>query len=138
MPITLLADSLYASEAVMNIYQKNRWNYIIRYKTGSIPSIGEEYEAIPEKETAGHAEYINGIDYKGKHVHVLKFWEDRVVKGNIVRTEFQWITDIEITSKNAEKIATAGRKRWKIENERFNRQKNWQGDIMHAVFTNRR
>ncbi len=26
----------------------------------------------------------------------------------------------------------AGRKRWKIENEGFNRQKNWQGDITHA------
>ena len=35
-------------------------------------------------------------------------------------------------SKNAEKIAETGRKRWKIENEGFNRQKNWQGDITHA------
>ena len=32
------------------------------------------------------------------------------------------------SKENAEKMAEAGRKRWKIENEGFNRQKNWQGD----------
>lgn len=94
----------------MDICKNNGWKYIIRDKTGSIPSIGEEYEAMPEKETSDHAEYINEIDYKGKFVHVLKFWEDRVVKGKTIRTEFQWITDIEITSKNAEKITLAERK----------------------------
>ena len=34
-----------------------------------------------------------------------------------VRTEFQWLTSIRLTEKNAEK------KRWKIENEGSNRQK---------------
>ena len=65
LPIILLGDSLYASEPVMDICQGNGWEYIIRYKTGSIPSITEEYEKIPEKETSGHAEFINGIDYNG-------------------------------------------------------------------------
>ncbi|OIZ62590.1 hypothetical protein BLA28_19485 [Eisenbergiella tayi] len=46
------------------------------------------------------------------------------------------MTSIKITSKNAEKIAATGRKRWKIENEGFNRQKNWQGDITHACSWN--
>jgi len=49
LPIILLADSLYASEPVMDICRENRWDFIIRYKTGSIPSITEEYEKIPEK-----------------------------------------------------------------------------------------
>ena len=30
------------------------------------------------------------------------------------------------------KIVKAGRNRWKIENQGFNRQKNWQGNIEHA------
>jgi len=63
---------------------------------------------------------------------MLRFWEEKTVKGKTVRTEFQWLTGIRITEKNAKKIAGAGRKRWKIENEGFNRQKNWQGDITHA------
>lgn len=81
---------------------------------------------------SGHAEFINGIDYNGQPVNMLRFWEERIVKGVRVRTEFQWLTSIQITKRNAEKIAGAGRKRWKIENEGFNRQKNWQGDIAHA------
>lgn len=136
LPIILLADSLYASEPVMDICRKNDWDFIIRYKTGSIPSITEEYEKIPEKGTSGHAEYINGIDYNGKPVNMLRFWEEKIVKGEAVRTEFQWLASIRISKKNAEKVAGAGRKRWKIENEGFNRQKNWQGDITHACSHN--
>ena len=137
LPIVLLADSLYASGAVMDICRENGWEFIIRYKTGSIPSITEEYEDIPEKGKSGHAEYVNDIDYNGKPVNMLRFWEEKVVKGETTRVEFQWLTSIRITKKNAGKLAEAGRKRWKIENEGFNRQKNWQGDITHACSWNR-
>lgn len=49
-----------------------------------------------------------------------------------------WITNIEITDRNAEKLLQAGRNRWKIENQGFNRQKRWQGDIEHACSFNER
>lgn len=130
--IILLADSLYASEPVMDICQGNGWGYIIRYKTGSIPSITEEYGNIPEKGHTGQAEFVNDIDYNGKKVNMLRYWEEKVEKGKTVRIEFQWLTSIRLSEKNAGKAAQAGRKRWKIENEGFNRQKNWQGDITHA------
>ena len=136
LPIVLLIDSLYASEPVMEICEQNGWDYIIRYKTGSIPSIAEEYEAIPEKGTAGHAEFVNEIDYNGRKVNMLRFYEIKVVNGEEVRTDFQWLTSITITEKNAEKMATVGRLRWKIENQGFNRQKNWNGDITHACSWN--
>ena len=132
LPVILLADSLYASEPVMDICRGNGWGFIIRYKSGSIPSIAEEYEKIPEKGEAGHAEFVNEIDYNGKPVNMLKYWEERKEKGEKVRKEYQFLTDIRLTEKNAEKVVEAGRKRWKIENEGFNRQKNWQGDITHA------
>ena len=53
-------------------------------------------------------------------------------KGVEVITDYAWITSIEITNRNAEKLVKAGRNRWKIENQGFNRQKRWQGDIEHA------
>ena len=136
LPVILLADSLYASEPVMDICRDNGWDFIIRYKTGSIPSITEEYGDIPEKEKSGHAEYVNEIDYNGKPVNMIRFWEEKIKNGKTEKKEFQWLTSIRITEKNAEKIAGAGRKRWKIENEGFNRQKNWQGDITHACSWN--
>lgn len=132
LPILLLMDSLYASKPVMDICKENEWDYILRFKDGSIPYIAKEYEAIPEKNQAGNAEYINEIDYEGHKINLLKYREETVEKGEVKITYFQWITNIEITQKNALRIARTGRLRWKIENEGFNRQKNWQGDITHA------
>ena len=136
LPLILLADSLYASETFMETCRDNKWDFIVRYKTGSIPTIAAEYEAIPEKEIVGHVEYINDIDYRKKPVNVLRFWEEKIIKGEVVKTTFQWLTSIRITKKNAEKLAGIGRQRWKIENEGFNRQKHWQGDITHACSWN--
>lgn len=85
LPIVLLADSLYASEPVMDICWENSWEFIIRYKPGSIPGITEEYGKIPEKETSGHAEFVNEIDYNGKSVNMLRFWEEKFVKGEPMR-----------------------------------------------------
>jgi len=136
LPILLLMDSLYASKPVMDICLENKWDYIIRFKDGSIPSIAKEYENIPEKECVGKAEYINEIDYEGHKVNLLKYQEEIVKDGEETIKAFQWITSIVITSKNALKIAKTGRLRWKIENEGFNRQKNWQADITHACSWN--
>ena len=130
--ILLLADSLYASKQVMELCREYKRGFLIRYKKGSILSIEEEYEKIPEKGKTEKAEFVNEIDYEGKPVHVLKYREEK--EGEI--TEFQWLCSIKISKGNAEKMAEAGRKRWKIENEGFNRQKNWQGDITHACSWN--
>ena len=120
----------------MDICRGNGWGFIIRYKSGSIPSIAEEYKKIPEKWEAGQAEFVNEIDYNGKPVNMVKYWEGTEEKGKKVRKEYRFLTDIRLTEKNGEKVVEAGRKRWKIENEGFNRQKNWQGDITHACSHN--
>ena len=132
LPICIVADGLYVSEKVLKICRENKWNYIIRYKEGCASSIEKEYQAIPEKQKSGKAEYINGVIFKDFDVNVLKYTETKIKQGMSVTTEFAWITDIEITDKNAEKLAMAGRSRWKIENQGFNRQKRWQGDVEHA------
>jgi len=44
----------------------------------------------------------------------------------------QWITDLEITSKNAQIILDAARARWKIENECFNSLKNHGYNMTHS------
>lgn len=127
-PILLLADSLYASRPVMELCREYKWEFLIRYKKGSIPSIAEEYERIPEKGRTEKAEFVNDIDHEGKQVNVLRYREEKDGE----TTEFQWLCSIRITKGNAEKMAETGRKRWKIENEGFNRQKNWQGSITHT------
>ena len=93
LPILLLADSLYASKPVMNLCRKYKWEFLIRYKKGSIPGIAEEYERIPEKGRTEKAEFVNDIDYEGKTVHVLRYREEK--DGEI--TEFQWLSSMKIT-----------------------------------------
>ena len=132
LPICIVADGLYVSEKVLKICKANKWDYIIRYKEGCASSIEKEYQAIPEKQKAGKAEYINGVIFKDFDVNVLKYRETKVKRGEVVTTEFAWITNSEITDKNAQKLVQAGRSRWKIENQGFNRQKRWQGNIEHA------
>lgn len=136
LPIILLMDSLYASKPVMDICKENEWDYIIRFKDGSIPYIAKEYEDIPEKEYVMNAEYINEIDYEEHKVNELKYREETVENGKVEIKAFQWITNIKITQENALEMAETGRLRWKIENEGFNRQKHWQGDITHACSWN--
>ena len=136
LPICIVADALYVSEDVMKLCKSNQWDYIIRYKEGCAPTVEEEYGNIPEKKKVGNAEYVNGIIYKDFEVNVLKYSETKVKKGEKVTTDFCWITNIEITDKNADKLVRAGRYRWKIENQGFNRQKHWQGDIEHACSWN--
>ena len=136
LPILLLADSLYASKTVMDICRDNKWEYLIRFKDGSIPYIAGEWNSVPERESTGAAEYVNGIEYEGHSVNVLHYREEKIRGGKPEVTAFQWITSMKITERNAEKMARTGRLRWKIENEGFNRQKNWDGDITHACSHN--
>lgn len=136
LPVCIVADGLYVDEKVMNLCKKYSWDYLIRYKEGCAKSIEEEYQAIPEKGRAGKAEYVNDIIYKEGMVNVLNYEETKVEKGETKTTKFEWISSIEITEKNAEKLAAAGRRRWKIENQGFNRQKHWQGNLEHACSWN--
>lgn len=139
LPIIITADGLYVSRTVMQICKEYNWDYIIRYKEGSAPTIAEEYRALPEKETIRtDIEYQNQIIYYDFDVNLIYYREKRMVKGETKTTEFAWITSIRITKNNAQKIVRAGRNRWKIENQGFNRQKHWQGNIEHACSFNER
>ena len=108
LPMCLLLDSLYACEAVIKICEEYGWSYIIRFKDGSIPSIAQEYEAIREKTTIQQCEFINEIDYNGHKLNMLKYKEVKMENEKELTTNFQWITNIKMTKKNAKKLADAG------------------------------
>lgn len=132
LPICILGDSLYAAESIFEICESFDWSYIIRLKEKKIPTITNEFELLKDMEEGNRYEglkWVNDIDYNNRKVHVLEY---KTVEKE-VKKEFCWITDIKIASKElAESIAKVGRKRWKIENEGFNIQKNHRYDITHA------
>lgn len=136
LPICIVADGLYVAENIMDLCESYHWKFIIRYKEGCAKSIEEEYRAIPEKEQSGAIEYVNGMVYRARMLNVLMQKERKIKNKKEVTREFKWITNFEITKKNAAKLANAGRLRWKIENQGFNRQKRWQGHLEHACSWN--
>ena len=62
LPIIITADGLYVSQKVIQICTDNGWDYIIRYKEESAPSIAQEYQELPEKEKVG-----SEIEYHNHH-----------------------------------------------------------------------
>ena len=138
LPIIITVDGLYVSQKVIQTCTDNGWDYIIRYKEGCAPTIAREYQALPEKEKIGsEIEYQNQIIFQDTDVNLIYYTEKEVqADGKEKITKFAWITNITITKSNAKKIVKAGRNRWKIENQGFNRQKHWQGNIEHACSWN--
>ena len=124
---------------MLQICKDYKWDYIIRYKEGSASSIAKEYSALPEKEKVGtNIEYQNNIMFQELDVNLIYLKEKKMDNEEEKVTKFAWITSIKITKNNAKKIVSAGRDRWKIENQGFNRQKHWQGNIEHAYSWNER
>lgn len=149
LPICLLADSLYVSDSVFQICRKNRWDFLIRYKEGSIPSIMEEYREIVDMGEMGEREFekeeiyrrkpnlkqklqirwVNGLEYKKYPIHVLEL---KIERSGKIYQQFTWLSSREIYEDAAEEMVETGRKRWLIENEGFNIQKNHRYMITHA------
>lgn len=149
LPVCLLADSLYANETVFEICQKNKWDYLIRYKEGSIPSIMEEYREIeamgeteesileteeiyrrkPNLKQRLQIRWVNGLEYRKHPIHVLEL---KIERSGKPYQEFRWLSSMEIREDVAEEMTETGRKRWLIENEGFNIQKNHRYLITHA------
>jgi hypothetical protein len=131
LPICIMGDSLYASETVFQICDDNQWKYLIRFKDGSIPTVAAEFYLLKEREVQNHkdgARWVNGISYKKRMVNVMEFLFQK--KNRELR--FQWLTNAEITKRKVIEFAETGRKRWMIENEGFNIQKNHRYEITHA------
>lgn len=133
LKIIIGADALYASKPVMDICKENGWKYIIRLKEGRIPTLYNEFKTIVEKNNESikeDYEYVTGIDYKEEKVNIIKHTNKE--KG----TEFVYMTDLCVSNKNIIETVNIGRKRWKIENEGFNIQKNGTFDIGHLYSKN--
>ncbi|HQB63029.1 MAG TPA: transposase family protein [Sedimentibacter sp.] len=134
LPICILGDSLYACRRVFNTCNKNRWRYILRFKEGSIPSIAEEFKILKKIDSVEEKgfNFVNEIDYDEKKINIVEYVENVKEKGKVIEKRFVFITDIEMSKNNVEDIVSAGRSRWKIENEGFNNQKNGIYDLEHV------
>ena len=138
LKIIISGDALYASTPVLKICKEKGWKYIIRLKEGAIPTLYKEFIKISKEIKDGNEstkkdyEFVTEIEYKDNKINIIKYTETKEDK----TTEFVYMTDLPITNKNIEESIILGRKRWKIENEGFNIQKNGTFDIGHLYSKN--
>jgi hypothetical protein len=92
-----------------------------------------------EKTVTEKFRYINRVELNDKSGCITNFleywetteWKDSKGKQHRQKRHFSWVTDIELTDQNIEKIMRGGRARWKIENETFNTLKNQGYEFEH-------
>ena len=116
----------------------NKWNSTYKNKYVKVStSDGKKSIVVRATDTAPANKGIE-LTWRAYYVNLIYYKEKKIVNKAKKVTEFAWITSIEITKNNAKKLVSAGRNRWKIENQGFNRQKHWQGNIEHAYSWNER
>lgn len=126
----ITGDALYATTPMINICKNNHWYYIFNLKKDRLKNVYEEFEdnINYENEVTKENYYLSsGITFKENIFNVFRYVE--IKKKKI--TTFNYISNLKITNKNIEEIVRLGRKRWKIENEGFNIQKNGTFNISH-------
>jgi len=140
LPICIGADSLYACKPFFEACEAYQWRYIVRFKEGSIPGVFQEYETLrkldghPGKGKNGAISYrydfVSGIDYEGHQLNCLEYAEDGKPY------PFVFLTNLPLSRRNAPETAFFGRRRWKIENQGFNAQKNHGFALGHLFSRN--
>ena len=126
----ITGDALYASNPVINICKKYKWNYIFNLKPDRLKEINESFEGNIKllNETNILNYYLStGIKYRNNKLNVIKYIEKKKLK----TTTFRYITDLIVTNNNIKEIVELGRRRWKIENEGFYTQKHRTFNICH-------
>lgn len=147
--ICLLLDSLYPNQNVFKICKENRWQYLIYFKEGAIPTAYEDYlegiKKYPNNHLTDHVNkwitreyhWVNGIEYHDFKLNVLYCKEDNLRKRKKKPQPFVWVSSFRINKKKCHFLANqGGRIRSKIENQGFNSQKNEGYNLEHAYSKN--
>ena len=140
LPVCILGDGLYCVEPIMEICRENGWAYLLNLKEGVQRIITEDFALLEAGGEAvevanickekGTARFYNGVDEVSGKKEVFNVLEYAYGEAE-ERRRFLWASNIQIRKGNAEELAKTGRKRWKIENEGFNNQKNGIYQIEH-------
>ena len=132
----ITADALYASGPFIKLCLDNNWDYIFRLKSDKLKTVNKDFDGIISIESGSKYEnYFLVKDYVfNKNIfNIVRFIENNKNKKDKI---FTYITNIKVSDLNIKSIINMGRRRWKIENQGFNIQKNNIFDITHMCSLN--
>lgn len=133
----ITADALYACGPFIKLCLDYKWNYIFRLKSDSLKTVNQDFDGIISIDKGSkHDDYylVNDYKYNNYVFNIVRYIEKSPPdeKDKI----FTYITNISIDDNNIKDIIALGRRRWKIENQGFNNQKNIYFDITHMCSLN--
>ena len=147
LPLCLLLDALYANGTGMGLCEDNGWHYIITFKEGSLPALWQEYQTLQDlcpdnrqattqpdgtQQSFAWVDDLEHVDDEGR-AHRTGAFQCREQAPDGTTGFFAWLTDLPIRPDTVAALGNqGGRKRWKIENEGFNTQKNGGFNLEHA------
>jgi hypothetical protein len=147
LPICVSADSLHACGEGLQIAQDYKLSYIYVFKEGRTPALWRDFQDLlklcPDQEvrvqTPARVEqvyrWVNGLDYQDSDG---RRWRPNGVLCEETHPDggkgtWAWLTCLEVTAPTVQEVATlGGRRRWWIENQGFNVQKNGGMNLEHA------
>ncbi len=135
LKLIITGDALYATTPMINLCNKYNWLYIFNLKKDRLKYVWQSFEGNLqcENETNIPNYYLStNIEFNNNIFNCLRFVE---IKNNETTT-FNYITNINVNNDNIKEIISLGRRRWKIENEGFNMQKNGTYSISHLSSRN--
>ena len=135
----ITGDALYATAPMLDLCKENNWHYIFNLKRKRLKQIYEEFEDDIKymNETTKDNYYLSsGIKYKKHIVNAIRYEENQQRNGENILVNFNYITDLKVNNYRIAEIVAMGRRRWKIENEGFNEQKNGIFKISHLCSRN--
>lgn len=153
LPICICGDSLYAGMPFFELCKENNFPYLLRFKEGKIPYIYKEYMALRQEQGNVMKEcyegleciydYVAAVDYDGYLTTLISYEEYRTRKDRKKNKgdskehhKFFFLTDLRVSRKNQKQTVYYGRRRWLIENQGFNDQKNWGYNLEHRFSHN--
>src|ERR1700722_4579336 len=154
LPICICGDGLYLCGATLAECKANDWRFLVVFKPKRLPSVWQDFQqllkACPDQKV--EVDLPNKGKGKGKGTRQVYRWinnmsytdsEGRTWTFNVIQCEetkadgttttWAWATDLAVNRNTEVEIAQrGGRKRWCIENEGFNVQKNSELRLEHA------
>lgn len=150
LPLIILGDSLYSKQPFIEHIKAKKMSYIFTAKPDDHKTL---MEWVGEQQALGEIKLKETTDKRGRR-HVYEWLEEKLpLNGNqktvwiyffryqlIVKDKTgkekvtyknSWVTDLKTAKDNIETLVSAGRCRWKIENECFNTLKNQGYNIEH-------
>lgn len=133
----ITADALYASSPFIKLCLDNKWDYIFRLKSDKLKTVNQDFDGIISLDKGSKLDnyfLVNDYKYNKCIFNIVRYIEKS--PPNHKDKIFTYITNIPIDDNNIKEIVLLGRRRWKIENQGFNNQKNIYFDITHMCSLN--